>query len=107
MTTFIFGQFERTLTGRLHRLYFQFKKQMTYKKVKNLLNDHSISFPPGGIRGNSDQNKDYSIKTYNQCKSHSKCKCDFFDLDKMCELCVRACFAIFAKFIQDLNSRPF
>jgi hypothetical protein len=43
------------------------------------------------VWGTSSEAHDYSIKEYNRCKQHSKCKCDYFDLSKTCELCNSSC----------------
>ncbi|CAG8831188.1 16227_t:CDS:1, partial [Racocetra persica] len=37
------------------------------------------------------QNRDYSLKTYDQCKKHSNCQCDFFDINKRCDKCDSTC----------------
>ncbi|CAG8608429.1 857_t:CDS:1, partial [Acaulospora morrowiae] len=85
------GGYESTSTGRLHvQLYFQFKQRMTYKKVKEMFDDHPMTFPEK-LYGNSDENRNYVMKKYNRCKVHSSCKCDYQDLDQICELCDETC----------------
>ena len=66
--TYICGQLEATESGKLHvQMYMQFKDRQTQKSAKTILRDDSISFSVK-LGGNSQQNRDYAMKTYNHCK---------------------------------------
>ena len=77
-------------------MYIQFYTRQTIKSAKILFNDHSISMPIF-LAGNSDQNRAYAMKTYNRCKVHSQCRCDFFDLSKICEHCTDLCIRSYVR----------
>lgn len=86
-------QLEDTGDGRIHvQAYSQYSRQKTFSDIKETFNDNSMIFPKEGkVWGTSEEARNYSIKDYNHCKQHSKCKCDYFDLSKICELCTNKC----------------
>jgi energy-coupling factor transporter ATP-binding protein EcfA2 len=95
--SYICGQYEHTESGKLHlQLYMQFTDRMTIAKSKEVLGDNSISIIEK-LYGTSEQNKNYAMKMYNRCKEHSKCRCDFFDLTKICGNCNGSCVRTFAR----------
>ena len=70
----------------------QYNIQKTFTNIKETFDDNAMIFPKNGKTwGTSKEARDYSIKEYNRCKQHSKCKCDYFDLTKICELCTNKC----------------
>src|SRR6185436_1494662 len=91
--SYICGQLESTESGKLHaQMFMQFAKntRQTIASAKKILNDDSILFVDY-LNGTSDENRIYATKEFNRCKKHSGCKCDFFDLTKICEKCDTTC----------------
>src|ERR1041384_1113678 len=92
--TYSSGQPEPTEKGQFHeQCFFQFKDQQTVKSVKSLFKHRSMSFPKR-LNGDSEQNRDYSMKPWNRCKDplHAKdCRCDFMDRNKICNVCTVEC----------------
>jgi hypothetical protein len=86
-------QLEDTEDGKIHtQAYHQYSMQKTFTNIKETFGDNAMIFPKNGKTwGTSKEARDYSIKEYNRCKQHSKCKCDYFDLTKICELCTNKC----------------
>ena len=92
--TFSSGQFEATENGKFHeQAYFQFEKRQTMTSVKDLFGHRAMNFPKY-LNGDSDQNRDYSQKMWNRCKNpkhKKKCRCDFQDKEKICDVCNKDC----------------
>ena len=85
------GKFERSETGRLHaQIFFQIKNRVTLKKIKEIFDDNSISLP-NYLAMDSDHNRNYSIKKFYRCKQHKNCKCDYMNIEGICELCDESC----------------
>ncbi|RIB08703.1 hypothetical protein C2G38_2251860 [Gigaspora rosea] len=55
--------------------------------------------------GTDDECLAYTGKEYNRCKNpnHQKCKCDLFDLSKICKKCNETCERTFARISEDSN----
>ncbi|CAG8561181.1 5187_t:CDS:1, partial [Dentiscutata heterogama] len=53
--------------------------------------------------GTDEQNLAYTGKDYDRCKNpdHQPCKCDFFDLSKICKKCNKSCERPFARISKD------
>ncbi|CAG8755621.1 6408_t:CDS:2 [Gigaspora rosea] len=69
---------------------FESKTRITLKAIKELFDDSSIFIEK--IKTTSLLAKVYSEKKmYNHCKKHKDCKCDYYDLSKICEYCDETC----------------
>ncbi|RIB09476.1 hypothetical protein C2G38_2044291 [Gigaspora rosea] len=62
---------------------------MTMKVIKELFDDSSIFIEK--IKTTSLLAKLYSGKIYDYCEKHKDCKCDYYDLSKICEHCDKTC----------------
>jgi len=104
------GKFEMSETGRLHaQLYFQTKNRNTIKKIKEIFEDQSMSLPNYLVK-DSGYNKDYALKKYYRCKEHKNCRCDYIDINNICELCNINCIrnlAILPGIIYDVGPWEF
>ncbi|RIB10267.1 hypothetical protein C2G38_2043647 [Gigaspora rosea] len=82
--SYIVGKYEPTESGKLHaQIYMQFhkNKRQTIKTAKEIFNDESLIFQKK-LGGTSEQNRNYILKLYDQCKIHPGCQCDFLILQK-------------------------
>ncbi|CAG8565985.1 12081_t:CDS:1 [Acaulospora morrowiae] len=68
--------------------------------IKNIFKSNSIHID--FANGTPDQCRDYCSKKYNRCKDHDSCKCDYFDLERVCEKCDENCIRDFAR-VYDVN----
>ena len=87
------GKFEPTKQLRLHKqIYLQFKDHQTIKLVKEIFEYQSMNFQIN-LNGNSDQNRDYSIKIWERCLSHKSkgYKCNYFIRKNICNKCNESC----------------
>ncbi|RIB06817.1 hypothetical protein C2G38_2046496 [Gigaspora rosea] len=83
-------QFEPTKDEFLHsQVYVQLNMHVTMKVIKELFNDSSMFIEK--IKTISLLAKLYSGKMYNHCEKHKDCKCDYYDLSKICEHCDETC----------------
>lgn len=90
--SYIVHQDERTENGRFHsQAYVQLTKRMNQKRIKEIFGDNTISIEKAF--GNSNEAISYCKKIYNRCKiEHEKeCKCDYFDVDIICDNCLDDC----------------
>ncbi|CAG8579071.1 2836_t:CDS:1 [Acaulospora morrowiae] len=68
--------------------------------IKNIFKSNSVHID--FANGTPEQYRDYCRKKYNRCKNHDKCKCDYFDLGKICEKCDDNCVRDLAR-VCDVN----
>ncbi|RIB03797.1 hypothetical protein C2G38_2286557 [Gigaspora rosea] len=88
--SYINWQFEPTKDEILHsQVYIQFKTRITLKAIKELFDDSSMFIKK--IKTTSLLAKLYSEKMYNHCEKHKNCKCNYYDLSKICEHCDKTC----------------
>jgi hypothetical protein len=110
---YVVYQHEISGTMRRHiQMYLQLKKDKTIIGIKKLLTyneyfDHNKEMHVEEVNGSFDDCKDYCRKDYNRCKEckcdsydkekgHEKkcrdhgirCKCDFFNINHRCDICV-------------------
>ncbi|CAG8655842.1 8714_t:CDS:2 [Acaulospora morrowiae] len=76
--------------------------------IKGLFESNSIHI--NFANGTPEQCRDYCSKKYNRCKDHNGCKCDYFNLEKMCDKCDENCTRTLARVCDvnknDTNSGP-
>src|SRR5438132_3136789 len=77
--------------------FIQFKSRKSFKYIKKIFNDKRMHIDYAN--GSVDDNIKYCTKEYNRYKKSEhkrKCKCDFFDISKSCDLCIN-CERSFAR----------
>ncbi|CAG8479663.1 9935_t:CDS:1, partial [Scutellospora calospora] len=86
------GQIENTKEGKAHIHGFcEFKELISTKKIKQMFGDYHI-YISLRLRGSVESNIEYVSKLYNHCEKHKKkCRCDYFDLNHICEVCNDNC----------------
>ncbi|RIB08876.1 hypothetical protein C2G38_2269695 [Gigaspora rosea] len=91
-----------TKTCPFYKLQFQFEPNNNRSGIKKIFeaNPH-LEF----ANGTEEQCLTYTGKEYNRCKNpnHQPCKCDLFDLTKICKKCDENCERTFARI--DKNSK--
>nr|CAG8683419.1 10651_t:CDS:1 [Entrophospora candida]CAG8687549.1 3003_t:CDS:1 [Entrophospora candida] len=96
MFNYIKYQYEKGDNQRLHaQVNLQAHKATTMKAIKKKLNDNTLHLEK--TRGTFCEADDYCGKIYNRCKIHKSCKCDYFDIEKICELCNKDCVRSLAR----------